>query len=305
MAFLYDYLVKMVVVGDAQVGKSCVVQQYAEGVFTERYITTIGIDFKIKQIENDGKPIKLQIWDTGGQERFRTITQAYYRGAHAIVVVVDLTKPNSVISSDVKRWLADIREHGNKDSIVHLFGNKADSADRACTGAQLAEIAAANDMCCQMSEVDARTGRGVDAAFSDVVTHHVLATEDRQHEYKAQRAQQILQPQISLFRQGWAGGDVMCQWSVVAATKTSAFALATLSAQMDINAQVQLLVGEQLGKLSLLDAAFDQLGHYGVKVLTAEFDGRALEFPLLEAAAAEDKAAAAEEDKKKKKCIIQ
>jgi len=274
MAFLYDYLVKMVVVGDAQVGKSCVVQQYAEGVFTERYITTIGIDFKIKQIENDGKPIKLQIWDTGGQERFRTITQAYYRGAHAIVVVVDLTKPNSVISSDVKRWLADIREHGNKDSIVHLFGNKADSADRACTGAQLAEIAAANDMCCQMSEVDARTGRGVDAAFS----------------------------------------DVMCQWSVVAATKTSAFALATLSAQMDINAQVQLLVGEQLGKLSLLAAAFDQLGHYGVKVLTAEFDGRALEFSLLDKA--EFTAAAPsfcpprdgrihEEDKKKKKCIIQ
>lgn len=86
---------KLLIIGDSGVGKSNCLLRFAEDAFTPSYISTIGIDFKIRTIELDGKRIKLQIWDTAGQERFKTITRAYYRGAHGILIVYSVLKRES------------------------------------------------------------------------------------------------------------------------------------------------------------------------------------------------------------------
>ena len=87
----YDHLVKLLLIGDSGVGKSCLLLRFADSTFTSAYITTIGIDFKIKNVEVGGKRVKLQVWDTAGQERFRTITKAYYKGAQGILMVFDVS----------------------------------------------------------------------------------------------------------------------------------------------------------------------------------------------------------------------
>lgn len=102
----YDFLIKLLLIGDSGVGKSCCLLRFSEDSFTPSFITTIGIDFKIRTIELDGKRVKLQIWDTAGQERFRTITTAYYRGAMGILLVYDVTDERSFNSAYLPhdRW---------------------------------------------------------------------------------------------------------------------------------------------------------------------------------------------------------
>ncbi|KAG6758377.1 hypothetical protein POTOM_038722 [Populus tomentosa] len=116
-----DSLEKLV---DASVGKSCLLLRFSDGSFTTSFITTIGIDFKIRTIELDGRRIKLQIWDTAGQERFRTITTAYYRGAMGILLVYDVTDESSF--NNIRNWIRNIEQHASDNVNKILVGNKAD-----------------------------------------------------------------------------------------------------------------------------------------------------------------------------------
>merc|ERR1712062_666420 len=100
----------------------------SEDAFNATFISTIGIDFKIRTIELDGKKIKLQIWDTAGQERFRTITTAYYRGAMGIMLVYDITNEKSF--DNIKNWIRNIEEHAAQDVEKMILGNKCDMNDR-------------------------------------------------------------------------------------------------------------------------------------------------------------------------------
>jgi len=120
----YDFLFKLLLIGDSGVGKSCLLLRFAEDSYTESYLSTIGVDFKIRTIDVDGKTIKLQIWDTAGQERFRTITAAYYRGAHGIVVVYDVTDSESF--ENVRMWLKEIERYAAEYVEKLLIGNKSD-----------------------------------------------------------------------------------------------------------------------------------------------------------------------------------
>ena len=103
----FDLQIKLMMIGDQNVGKTALLMRYAENEFLESLLPTIGIDFKIKTIELLGKLVKLQIWDTAGQERFRTITQAYYRGAMGILLIYDVTTTKSW--SNVRNWVRNIQ----------------------------------------------------------------------------------------------------------------------------------------------------------------------------------------------------
>lgn len=120
----YDYLFKVLIIGNSGVGKSCLLLRFAEDMFSDNYISTIGVDFKIRKIDLEGKSIKLQIWDTAGQERFRTITKSYYRGSNGIVVVYDITDRESF--EQIQHWMSEIDSHASPDVCRLLVGNKCD-----------------------------------------------------------------------------------------------------------------------------------------------------------------------------------
>ncbi|KAK3886756.1 hypothetical protein Pcinc_004119 [Petrolisthes cinctipes] len=122
----FDFLFKIVVIGDCGVGKTCVVQRFKCGNYVERHGNTIGVDFSMKTLIIDGKKVKLQIWDTAGQERFRTITQSYYRSANGVVIVYDITKRSSFLS--INRWLDEVRKYTHTHVSIILIGNKCDLA---------------------------------------------------------------------------------------------------------------------------------------------------------------------------------
>lgn len=158
----YDYLFKLLLIGDSGVGKSCLLLRFADDTYTESYISTIGVDFKIRTIDLDGKTIKLQIWDTAGQERFRTITSSYYRGAHGIIIVYDVTDLDSF--QNVKQWLHEIDRYASENVNKLLVGNKADLADkRTVQEGDAREFA--NELSIQFLETSAKEATNVENAF--------------------------------------------------------------------------------------------------------------------------------------------
>jgi len=120
----FDLQIKLLMIGDSAVGKTSLLLRYANDTFSSTFITTIGIDFKIKTIDLDGKRVKLQIWDTAGQEQFRTITRSYFRGAQGIVLVYDITDRGTFNS--VRSWMSQIADHADAQVNRVLIGNKCD-----------------------------------------------------------------------------------------------------------------------------------------------------------------------------------
>ncbi|CAN0878079.1 Ras-related protein RIC1, partial [Linum grandiflorum] len=144
--FCSDYLFKLLLIGDSGVGKSCLLLRFADDSYIESYISTIGVDFKIRTVEQDGKVIKLQIWDTAGQERFRTITSSYYRGAHGIIIVYDVTDEESF------------------NNVKLLVGNKCDLTSKRVVSYDTAK-AFADEIGIPFLETSAKSATNVEDAF--------------------------------------------------------------------------------------------------------------------------------------------
>ncbi|KAK1803091.1 hypothetical protein P4O66_021621 [Electrophorus voltai] len=158
----YDYLFKLLLIGDSGVGKSCLLLRFADDMYTESYISTIGVDFKIRTIDLDGKTIKLQIWDTAGQERFRTITSSYYRGAHGIIVVYDVTDQETF--TNVKQWLQEIDRYASKNVNKLLVGNKSDLTNKKVVNNKTAQDFA-DSLDIPFLEASAKNSINVEQAF--------------------------------------------------------------------------------------------------------------------------------------------
>ncbi|XP_068100174.1 ras-related protein Rab-35-like [Hyperolius riggenbachi] len=160
----YDHLFKLLLIGDSGVGKSSLLLRFADNSFSGSYITTIGVDFKIRTLMLDGERVKLQIWDTAGQERFRTITSTYYRNTHGVIVVYDVTNPESFVN--VKRWLHEITQ--NCDSVCTvLVGNKDDNAARKCVETADAKRFG-EQMGVRLFETSAKENRNVEEMFLSI-----------------------------------------------------------------------------------------------------------------------------------------
>ncbi|WOL19261.1 Small GTPase superfamily [Canna indica] len=157
-----DYLFKLLLIGDSGVGKSCLLLRFADDSYLDSYISTIGVDFKIRTVEQDGKTIKLQIWDTAGQERFRTITSSYYRGAHGIIVVYDVTDQDSF--NNVKQWLNEIDRYASENVNKLLVGNKCDLTANKVVSYETAK-AFADEIGIPFLETSAKNATNVEQAF--------------------------------------------------------------------------------------------------------------------------------------------
>ena len=144
------------------VGKSCLLLRFSEDQFTSSFITTIGIDFKIRTVELDGKRVKLQIWDTAGQERFRTITNAYYRGAHGILLTYDVTDEGSF--NNVRNWMRNIEQHASDGVSKILVGNKSDAEEKRVISTEQGE-ALAKEFGIPFFETSAKANTNVNDAF--------------------------------------------------------------------------------------------------------------------------------------------
>ncbi|XP_071837934.1 ras-related protein Rab-10-like [Apostichopus japonicus] len=158
----YDLLFKLLLIGDSGVGKTCILFRFSDDTFNTTFISTIGIDFKIKTVELQGKKIKLQIWDTAGQERFHTITTSYYRGAMGIMLVYDITQEKTF--ENIAKWLRNIQEHANEDVEKMLLGNKCDMEDKRMISKERGEtIAKENGI--KFMETSAKSNINVETAF--------------------------------------------------------------------------------------------------------------------------------------------
>lgn len=160
-------IMKLLLVGDSGVGKSCLLLRFVEDKFNPSFITTIGIDFKIRTIESKGKKIKLQVWDTAGQERFRTITTAYYRGAMGIVLIYDVTDARTFES--VENWFQTVTQHANEDAQIFLVGNKNDDEENRQVSSEQGQLLASK-LNIPFLEASAKTNENVDSIFYELAS---------------------------------------------------------------------------------------------------------------------------------------
>ncbi|ONH67638.1 GTP-binding protein ypt3 [Cyberlindnera fabianii] len=165
-SFEYDYLFKIVLIGDSGVGKSNLLSRFTRNEFNLDSKSTIGVEFATRTLEIEGKKVKAQIWDTAGQERYRAITSAYYRGSVGALIVYDISKSESYES--VSKWLKELKDHADENVVIELVGNKSDLDHlRAVPTEEASHFSAENQLL--FTEASALNADNVDLAFQQLI----------------------------------------------------------------------------------------------------------------------------------------
>lgn len=163
----YDYLFKVVLIGDSGVGKSNLLSRFTRNEFNLESKSTIGVEFATRSIQVDSKTIKAQIWDTAGQERYRAITSAYYRGAVGALLVYDIAK--HITYENTEKWLRELRDHADSNIVIMLVGNKSDLRHlRAVPTDEAKAFAERNNL--SFIETSALDSTNVETAFQNILT---------------------------------------------------------------------------------------------------------------------------------------
>jgi len=173
----YDFLFKVVLIGDSGVGKSNLLSRFTRNEFNLESKSTIGVEFATRSIKCDGKTVKAQIWDTAGQERYRAITSAYYRGAMGALLVYDITKGNTF--ETVERWLNELRDHADSNIVIMLVGNKQDLRHLRAVQTDVASgFAEKHNLF--FIETSALDSTNVDTAFTKILTeiYHIASKKN-------------------------------------------------------------------------------------------------------------------------------
>ena len=158
----YDYIFKVLLVGNSDVGKSSLILRYVDQIWNDVFVPTIGVDFKVKSLEIENKSIKLQIWDTAGQERFRNVISSYFKGAHGILLIFDITSRDSF--KELENWLAEVEKNASTQILKILIGNKCDlEEEREISKDEGEAFAMRNGM--QYIETSAKINTNVNEAF--------------------------------------------------------------------------------------------------------------------------------------------
>ncbi|XP_068572883.1 ras-related protein Rab-19-like [Cebidichthys violaceus] len=159
----FDFLFKIILIGESNVGKTCLVQNFKSGIFSERQQNTIGVDFTVRTVDIDGRRVKMQVWDTAGQERFRTITQSYYRSAHGAIIAYDITRRPTFDS--VAHWIKEVELYGASNVVLVLIGNKCDlKQERQVPFEEACNLAEDKDILAAL-ETSAKESQNVEEAF--------------------------------------------------------------------------------------------------------------------------------------------
>ena len=158
----YDFIFKVLLLGNSDVGKSSLLLRYVDSVWNDAFVPTIGVDFKVKTLNINDKKIKMQIWDTAGQERFRTVVATYFRGAHGILLLYDVTNKDSF--KNLESWLIEIEKNAKEKVLKILIGNKCDlTDDREISTEEGKAFALRNGM--EFMETSAKMNTNVTEAF--------------------------------------------------------------------------------------------------------------------------------------------
>lgn len=162
----FDYSLKVIVVGDSGVGKTCLLVRYIRNLFDEESQPTLGVEFMTKIVTTEKHKIQLQLWDTAGQELFRSVTRGYYRGSAGAFLVFDITNRDTF--DNIGRWLQDIKDVARSDVVTLLIGNKSDKADqRQVSTEEAQDFAKKNSM--QYFETSAKTGSNISESIDACV----------------------------------------------------------------------------------------------------------------------------------------